>query len=283
MKHTNDLEHSIENLRATTSSDTDQRILTDASAALAQSTQIAHPTKHPNLWIRRTVIMKKHWTKFAAVAAVLAVAVLGSWLFQTSPDMARSAYAELAQAFDNISAAEWVHVDVEGFEIRECWISFRPYRQCYATAKQVIYEDGSSGRQYSYDQSSQTITVELLDSDADIRERSSFLSVISTMIDTWRKAGAEVLENRKTVEGKDYNIYTAKYTKQPKEGLLEVTIDSETKQIVLVRFVGGSLSEPVTWRLDYPETGPADIYALGVPRDAKIVDRTDSHEAEESE
>ena len=228
--------------------------------------------------------MKKHWPKLAAVAAVLAVAVFGSWLFQTGPDMASSAYAELIQAVDNISEVEWVHVDIDGFEVREGWMSFRPYRQCYATAKQVIYEDGPSGRQYSYEQSSQTITVELLDGDASMRQKSSFLSFTSTALDTWKQnERAEVLKNHETVEGKDYTIYTVRITKQPKEGLLEVTIDSEAKRVVRVKLAGGSLPEPIIWRLDYPQTGPADIYALGVPRDAKIVDRTRSPDPEKAE
>ncbi len=157
----------------------------------------------------------------------------------------------------NTQAAEWVHIDVEGSEVREGWISFRPYRQCYATAKQVIYEDGLSGRLYSYEQSSQTITVKLLDRNASIREKGSFLDAMTILIDTWaKKKGAEVLKNRETIEGKDYTIYSVKVTGQPKEGLLEVKIDSEINRVVRVKFAGGSLPEPIIMRFDYPETGP---------------------------
>ena len=109
MKNTNDLEKSIENLQLKTSPATDQRILTDALAALAQSTQTSS---------RRT-IMKKHWPKFAAAAAVITVAIFSSWWFQLSPDMASSAYAELTQAIDNTKAAEWVHVNVDDTRVSE--------------------------------------------------------------------------------------------------------------------------------------------------------------------
>jgi hypothetical protein len=35
----------------------------------------------------------------------------------------------------------------------------------------------------------------------------------------------------------------------------------------------GAIGEAVEWTFDYPENGPADIYALGVPKDAKLIDR----------
>ena len=228
---------------------------------------------------------KRVWFRLTKIAAaVICLAVLGLWWLSSSPDMASSAYAEMLEAVGNTQAAEWVHIDVEGSEVREGWISFRPYRQCYATAKQVIYEDGLSGRLYSYEQSSQTITVKLLDRNAGMREKSGLLDFISTAIDTWaKKRGAEVLKNLETIEGKDYTIYSVKVTGQPKEGLLEVKIDSEINRVVRVKFAGGSLPEPIIMRFDYPETGPADIYELGVPRDAKIVDLTKPQESGETE
>jgi len=33
-------------------------------------------------------------------------------------------------------------------------------------------------------------------------------------------------------------------------------------------------------RFDYPESGPLDVYALGVPRDVRVVDRIPSGEAQ---
>lgn len=74
MKKINNLERSLENLRLKTSPATDQRILSDASDALAQSSQRYSDSKQTS---SRRTIMKKHWPKLAA-AAVIIVAVVAS-------------------------------------------------------------------------------------------------------------------------------------------------------------------------------------------------------------
>ena len=39
------------------------------------------------------------------------------------------------------------------------------------------------------------------------------------------------------------------------------------------KFASNDPTDERIYAIDYPETGPSDIYALGVPRDAKVVDR----------
>ncbi len=58
---------------------------------------------------------------------------------------------------------------------------------------------------------------------------------------------------------------------------MEVRVDSEAKRVVSLRMEGldgddGERLVSITMRLDYPATGPVDIYAFGVPRDARIID-----------
>src|SRR5262249_47463011 len=50
-------------------------------------------------------------------------------------------------------------------------------------------------------------------------------------------------------------------------------VDPETKLPRSMRVAGNEPKETVEFALDYPERGPADIYALGVPQKAKVVDR----------
>lgn len=52
----------------------------------------------------------------------------------------------------------------------------------------------------------------------------------------------------------------------------EVWISADTFHIK--RFVTQRGRKTLNMVVDYPEVGPKDIYALGVPRDAKIVDLT---------
>ncbi len=65
-------------------------------------------------------------------------------------------------------------------------------------------------------------------------------------------------------------------------------VDSEAKRVVSLRMEGldaadGERPVSITMHIDYPGTGPADIYALGVPRDARIVDHIGPQELEETE
>jgi hypothetical protein len=53
---------------------------------------------------------------------------------------------------------------------------------------------------------------------------------------------------------------------------VEIRVDPQKKLPDLMTFTQGK--EKVQWTIDYPHEGPADIYALGVPRDAPVDDRT---------
>ncbi len=50
-------------------------------------------------------------------------------------------------------------------------------------------------------------------------------------------------------------------------------VDSQTHlpRSMIGRFTGEPQS--MNFEFDYPATGPADIYALGVPKNAKLIDR----------
>ncbi|MCK4849858.1 MAG: hypothetical protein KAT11_00835 [Phycisphaerae bacterium] len=113
MKNINDLEHSIENLRSTTSPTTDQRILTDASAALAQSTQTYSDSKQTSL--RRT-IMKKHWPKFAA-AAVIIVAGLGVLVLLSNGQA--TLYAQVIEATENARTIHVIGKDLQNGQLKK--------------------------------------------------------------------------------------------------------------------------------------------------------------------
>ena len=57
-------------------------------------------------------------------------------------------------------------------------------------------------------------------------------------------------------------------------------VDPETKLPVSLALASPTNPKgPLTWLFDYPEHGPVDIYALGVPRETKIDDRMPSNDA----
>ena len=120
MKHKNDLEQSIENLRSTTSPATDQRILTDASAALAQSTQTHSDSKQTS---SRRTIMKKHWPKFTAAALIIIAVVVSITILDKSPTVA---YA-LEQTIQANHSVRYIHIKslwASHEEPIEAWVEF---------------------------------------------------------------------------------------------------------------------------------------------------------------
>ncbi|MDP6058277.1 MAG: hypothetical protein QGH33_05265 [Pirellulaceae bacterium] len=82
---------------------------------------------------------------------------------------------------------------------------------------------------------------------------------------------------RVTDSGRQWLDYTLtvqiRDVKQPIQVLIRV--DPESKLPYLSRVTGQHNGQAFSYEatFDYPETGPQDIYAIGVPRDAKLVDR----------
>ncbi len=72
----------------------------------------------------------------------------------------------------------------------------------------------------------------------------------------------------------DYRL-TVSHSGLPEPMQLFFRVDATTKLPHLCRISGVWKGKPTTdeARFDYPEQGPANIYALGVPKTTKLVDR----------
>ena len=240
------------------------------------------------LSIRRT-IMKTHWTKCASVAAVICLAVLGFWWFRAGPDMASSAYAEFAQAIENSKAAEWVHYrTIQGGEQVEGWISMQPYRQFSRKGNSIDYIDGQTAQSFHYDVSNRTLTMKLIpelrsEPFVTLLKKKSFLEVALAGFEHLQEdQKLQFTRGQRIIDGKTYTILSVN-SKTNKDMQMQITIDPAVHQIISIMGPDANSGERITINLDYPETGPADIYEFGVPRDAKIVDHTARQGAEESE
>ncbi len=77
----------------------------------------------------------------------------------------------------------------------------------------------------------------------------------------------------------DYHL-TVRAPEQPESMELYFRVDADTKIPKLSRSTTKREGKQVSWesRFDYPDHGPDDIYALGAPKTAQIVDRTPSDE-----
>ncbi len=250
----------------------------DVSAVLARLAERATVTR------RRSIVQRIHYvkprTRAAAGAALACLAAVAAWWLLTGHEPMGSAYAELAQAAENSQAAEWVHFRATvGEEDAEMWLSLRPLRAFIRRGDRVQGADAEAHREYEYDPGTRTLTVTYMaEASPDAREAKNFLSLFMGGMERAQKEGLmQISTAEQIVAGETYVIYTLTATKDGKQ--TQVTVDASTQRIVRMESQdpdGPCGPGPFEVEFDYPEAGPADIYAVGVPRDAKVVEKLPS-------
>ncbi len=224
---------------------------------------------------RRSIAVRKWVFRLApaAAAAILLVAAL-FWLTPTANSNG-SAYAMISQALDNTEAAEWVHLTVDGYErIQEVWVSFQPLRYYAKAPGGVESYNGESRLKLGYNEKTNTLNVHVIKIEAaetlDVTGITTVRDWLNKILENSEQHGSVITEDE--VRSKD-RLFTV-YTIPPKQGGrgMQFWVDQARDRLVRFECLAGSGDDrPIVVMLDYPETGPADIYALGVPRDAKVV------------
>ncbi len=276
MKGVHDTERSIRNLRARTSASADERILEDASAALARSMRKRSSQSRSGLWKRRTTA-KSRWAVLAAAAAICAVVVFARW-YLTEHKVMPSAYAELLEAVENSKAAEWVHLrgEVAGQEL-DGWVSFHPLRVFLRSNFLVANWDSATQRLTAYDPANRTIRTQDTAGTpwsipAVFEGVNSFFDATMKQIERAKEEeGAEIAEEKQVVAGMRCTLFIISGEKGSENRIM---VDPLGKRVIRVEMVGADGKLIGASDIDYPETGPADIYALGVPHDARVEDVT---------
>jgi hypothetical protein len=223
----------------------------------------------------------RSWRRAAVVAAGLAAAMLFGVLLWSRQEGV--AWAEVAKA---VRALPWIHIKAVGGkgESQETWLSFS--RNVYAMhyGNTTRYDDYRSGVRHDYDRR-QKIVYRLSVNDHTDTDRETLESLFQTIlrgnaIPAEGLLGSHLIKQRqRTVneQGRRWILYELELAdpndKHPNHpGNLVIRVDPEKMLPDLMTFTGGKEKMQVTF--DYPAEGPADIYALGVPRDAPVEDRT---------
>lgn len=206
----------------------------------------------------------------AAVAATVALVVLLATHSQ-SP-LVSPAYAELTQAVQATQRAEWIHFT--GKDGSETWMSFRPVRRFDKLPnKAVSAVDGTALLQYWYEPKENLLTINSLPGPPSLSSFSSGFDFLMADMKYQEHVGKyKVAKETEKRDDKILTVYvmTPVSADQPSQRLV---VDPQTNRIVEV----GDGGDRIT--LDYPPSGPQDVYAVGVPKNAKIVDNSPSAEA----
>jgi len=225
---------------------------------------------------RRHGFSRKRLLRVGATVAAVCVALLAGWCLLSGRGVMPSAYAELMEAARNSQAAEWVHATgTAGGQEVEGWLSLRPFRTFMRRGDQVEAADAEAHREYKYDPATNTVTVlYLAEAPEEMLQASSFMAAMLAQLERAEQEGLiEITKRHVLVDGRKYEVYTV--TLNNEEAMeATLTVDSSTQRLVRIESQacppGGC--GPMELAFDYPDSGPADIYALGVPRDARIVE-----------
>jgi hypothetical protein len=262
------LETRLARLWLTTPPALDRRILAAAGAAMNERVaEEAGPAGQPVIATAsggrsRSRLLRPRWIGATAAAVCIAAALTGWWISRPPGGPVESAYGQLLQAAAESRAAEWVYTkSAQDGVMTESWMSFQPQQTFVRSSNGVIrYWDATARCMWIYDKPSNTLTIAPSDS-VPAPENMSFMDV---MMDRLKEAkGGQVAKGKEEVGGKIYTTYS--YTELTGQAWA-FRVDPAANRVVNLSVAGKSID------LEYPKTGPADIYALGVPKDAKVVD-----------
>jgi len=203
----------------------------------------------------------------AAAACLVAIVI---WWALSGQGSTRSVYADLAEVVQNSHKAERVHMRGTAFgEELEVWFSVQPLRGLTRIGQRVFAVDLQT--QTAYDPDTRTIRIQPTDEGAgQLAGVSDFFEATMQTINKAREgAGAKIAEQDQQVAGKALKVFTVTYEHGGQE---RFTVDPAARRVVRFESTKADGTPEAGYEIDYPHEAPADIYALGVPRDARVVD-----------
>ncbi len=276
-----DDEQVVDVLESATESLRDTRVPDGPSQQLAASTvaAIIAQTGPPTTLAPRG---KKHrWRLVAAsvvTVATVAGAVLIALLIVPSPSVG---WADVTKA---IQSQKWIRgtLTYSDGDRANMWLS--PERQIWADrgGRSFRFFDGRERAKYEYFGGA-IVKSPLGEEDARRVLPTDALSQDRDVISPWLFGSVKIVDQKRleVTEGGKKWIEFQLVLFPGKANQATLRVDPETRLPVYL-FVTSpdDASAAHKWEFDYPEDGPTDIYALGVPREAKIDDRMPSDEAQ---
>ena len=233
--------------------------------------------------------MKSPITKLAAAAFIIIAVLIG--IHQFGGSINTVALADVIEAMLN---AEWVHyhfvIDVTGVDEKiakktskgwEGWQSVNPLRRIEKHNNGKIYfTEENKGKTSRYDPQTNTITIIEYKPPSTSQQGYTVLAdMYIEQIAEVEKQGGKVKYEEGVYEGSPVKIISIDFTSGGgKRTKMSIIVDPEThlpKIVTAQQWFKGQYLGLISGTFDYPDDSPGDIYALGVPRTAKIIDTRD--------
>jgi len=228
--------------------------------------------------VQRDGTWERLWPRLVAAAATVCVVAAGGWWLLGEHGAMPSAYAEFKEAVDNSRSAEWMHVRKSpGGMAFEWWLGTMPTRFFGRIGDRIVGCDVEERETYVYNPATRTLTVGELGDDCEAVLKTTETWDLATWYDqlpSELSSGGELARSVEVIEGKERTVFTWSHKKPDRT--MRIVVDTEAKRVIRVEAdkplgLWGE-GEAAVFTYDYPETGPADVYDLGVPRDARVVE-----------
>ena len=288
MRPTEDIKNLINKMEDKTSEQMDKKILKD----ILQTLEHSHKTQTP---IGR-FIMKNPIKKLAAAAVITFTAILGVHIF-----LGGGTSITIADIAEQLNKVTWMHGVIEEIEYTkdtpmqvqqqyksESWTCLKPFRYITVTSDgDIRYNGDSSGENVSaqYEAATNKIIIKYPKNNHENLPADP-LRLFLMQFEEIKKHGGKITYTRKDFEGVlawyiDYD-FTFKENIRSYGTLI---VDLATRLPIKFSSNTGDINNESIRRnmsvlIDYPETGPTDIYSAGMPKGAIIEKAEDSFPTE---
>jgi outer membrane lipoprotein-sorting protein len=254
-----------------------QNVPADVRAMAEQTAETFSETLMPPrqhiLW--RT-IMKSRITKFAAAAVIIIAVFVGMNRFVGPIGVTNVAFSQVKEALEKVS---WMHVvGREKDEVSEAWLSFGSQIIVQKDNDgKIRYETYAENKQYAYDPDTNTITVSHLSAKIFALGAAGPFELFEKLVQEEQEKGANF--TRKNGQYNEAKVEIWEITKSEQARLIEAKLIIDIRKhlpaaMEIRNTLNGTVRQDTRITFEYPDKGPEDIYELGVPRSAVVVDNT---------
>lgn len=288
MRLTDNTERKIEKLNFKAGAEMRERILEDVLKAHAESKKTKSAALPPNIWRK---IMKSRITKLATAAAIIIVVMVGLYHYTGAFHGTAAAFAT-SDVITAMKQVQWIHatqqmIDTNNVPVdklkywngREYWQSIDPYRTIsIGPSGDIEFTELNSKK--VYDPKNNTITITFPrypEKDPPASMQEGWLDSVSDL----EKLGAKVEYSDSVYGDRPAKIINVDYTKESGwHEKITIIVDAEThlaRKFIVYQKTTAGVSGTILMLIDYPSTGPKDIYEAGAPHDAevKVIDNFD--------
>ena len=275
------------NLRIPAGTRVDERILTDALNAMPNAKQTTLVARPPNVF--RTII-KSRITKVAAAVVIIAAVLLALHNFGSPVALTAPAFGEV---IDNVLSQKWVYMFEEdrksGQIAAEYWYNpaeRKLYAKSHTVKGNAFMLDLNAREEYQY--RDDKLTIHKAD---DVRDMPGWLEqripMLNGLLTRYEREGADIVQKDALYNSQLALLYEIEITLPAKGGLrtdrYSWLVDSKTHLPIICEHThlygyerNGKFQEVLVhsqrYAFDYSETGPRDMYDLGIPAEAAVVD-----------